>query len=80
MKKIIQKKITSWQQRPEAERLRIATLLTWGGGATMIVLWLVVLLPLQLAVGRDDAEPRVQGTVDPTPSVSVSPSISPYFP
>ncbi len=58
MKKRIEKKISVWREQSEPERLRTASYLTLVGGILVVILWLVVLLPLQLWVQRDDGVQR----------------------
>lgn len=78
MRRWLRKKIDHWRSQPEHVRVRLATRLTWGSGAALIILWLAILLPFQLYIARDDStSPAVQGTstasVPPkTPSPSPS--------
>lgn len=48
----IHRKIEHLRQQPEPVRLRAATLMTAVSGAALVIVWLAVLLPLQLALSR----------------------------
>lgn len=75
----LKQKVEHWRELPEPERFRVASLLTWSGGAIIVVLWLTVLLPFQLYLSREkNPESKVQGSTtriaSPSPTLSPSPS------
>jgi cytoskeletal protein RodZ len=53
----LKQRIEALRQQPEAVRLRAVTYLTIVAGVVLVILWLVVLLPLQLYFQRNDREP-----------------------
>src|SRR3989344_9363040 len=50
----IQRRLAHLREQPEPARLRAATLLTAGTGGALVLLWLVVLLPLQIKLNAPD--------------------------
>jgi hypothetical protein len=80
----IKRKFALWRGEPEHVRLRIATYLTGATGGVVVLLWLFVLLPLQLALtgpSEGDAVTEELGEVaglvasaTPTPTPSTSPN------
>lgn len=88
--KWIRKKFDQWRQEPEHVRIRIATLLTVGSGATISLLWLFVLLPVQLKFDRP-SQPKTNelapaaasapkdGVVSGIQDVLPSPSATPQY-
>lgn len=72
----LRNKVEQLRAQPEHKRVRMVMLLTWSFGGLAILLWALVLLPVQVYFTRDkDTEATVQGTtVTNTPTPSPSPT------
>ncbi|MEX0649692.1 MAG: hypothetical protein WD200_01710 [Candidatus Andersenbacteria bacterium] len=59
MKKRIQRKIEDLREQPEHIRFRTASYMTIIGGVVIVLIWLLILLPIQLRLNREEPENNI---------------------
>ena len=74
---ILKKKIRHLRQQPEDVRLRAVGKFTFFSGLILVILWLIVFLPLQLSLRKQDTAPLLPPDIVPQGIATASPAPEP---
>jgi len=72
---VFKKKIRHLRQQPEDVRLRAVGKFTFFSGLVLIILWLLVFLPLQLSLRKQDAAPLLPEGIVPENVATAVPTL-----